>query len=73
MVSTPMLEGILDQQPDPAAVRAKAESFHPLRRLGTGADIANAFVYLASDEARWVTGAVFAIDGGFTAGRDVEF
>jgi NAD(P)-dependent dehydrogenase (short-subunit alcohol dehydrogenase family) len=73
MVSTPMLEGIIEQQPDPAAARAAAESFHPLRRLGQPEDIANAFVYLASDEARWVTGGVFSIDGGFTAGRDVEF
>jgi meso-butanediol dehydrogenase/(S,S)-butanediol dehydrogenase/diacetyl reductase len=73
MVLTPMMEGILEQQPDTAAARAAAESFHPLRQLGRPEDIANAFVYLASDEARWVTGGVFSIDGGFTAGRDVEF
>lgn len=73
MVATPMLESIFEEQPDPAAARAKAESFHPLRRLGAAEDIANAFVYLAGDEARWVTGAVFAIDGGMTVGVDVEF
>lgn len=40
---------------------------HPLGRLGQPADVAQAAIYLASDEATWVTGATFAIDGGYTA------
>lgn len=39
---------------------------HPLGRLGTPEDCAWAAVYLASDESRWVTGASFMIDGGYT-------
>ncbi|MBE6555412.1 MAG: 3-oxoacyl-ACP reductase FabG [Ruminococcaceae bacterium] len=35
----------------------------PLRRLGTPADIANAFVFLASDEASYITGVVLSVDG----------
>ncbi len=40
---------------------------HPLGRLGEPQDIAAAAVYLASDEARWVTGVLLPVDGGFTA------
>ena len=35
----------------------------PLKRLGTPEDIANAFVFLASDEASYITGAVLPVDG----------
>lgn len=42
-------------------------SLHPIGRLGTPEDIAWAAVYLASDESTWVTGALFAIDGGYSA------
>jgi NAD(P)-dependent dehydrogenase (short-subunit alcohol dehydrogenase family) len=36
--------------------------------LGDPLDIADGFVYLASDEARWVTGTELIVDGGLTAG-----
>ncbi|MCT7294340.1 SDR family oxidoreductase [Rhodococcus sp. PAE-6] len=51
---------------DPAEARPAIEALHP---LGTGdpSDIAWGAVYLASDEARWVTGSELVIDGGFTA------
>jgi NAD(P)-dependent dehydrogenase (short-subunit alcohol dehydrogenase family) len=65
---TPMLERFLEGQPDPDASRAFATRLHPLGRLGTPRDIADAFVYLASDEAAWVTGAALAVDGGLTSG-----
>jgi NAD(P)-dependent dehydrogenase (short-subunit alcohol dehydrogenase family) len=41
---------------------------HPLGRLGTPHDLAEAFVYLASDEASWVTGTAVVVDGGLSAG-----
>jgi NAD(P)-dependent dehydrogenase (short-subunit alcohol dehydrogenase family) len=65
---TPMLERFLEGQPDPDASRAFATRLHPLGRLGTPRDIADAFVYLASGEAAWVTGAALAVDGGLTSG-----
>jgi NAD(P)-dependent dehydrogenase (short-subunit alcohol dehydrogenase family) len=40
----------------------------PLRRVGAADDIASAALYLASDEASYVTGVPFLVDGGFAAG-----
>jgi NAD(P)-dependent dehydrogenase (short-subunit alcohol dehydrogenase family) len=40
---------------------------HLLRRLGEPRDVADAAVFLASDEARWITGVVLPVDGGYTA------
>jgi NAD(P)-dependent dehydrogenase (short-subunit alcohol dehydrogenase family) len=45
------------------------EAYAPLKRIAEPAEIAAAIVYLASPEAAFVTGAVFAADGGSTAGR----
>jgi NAD(P)-dependent dehydrogenase (short-subunit alcohol dehydrogenase family) len=65
---TPMIEGYFADQPDPEASRAFAVSIHPLGRLGKPRDIADAFVYLASDEATWVTGTALVVDGGLISG-----
>jgi NAD(P)-dependent dehydrogenase (short-subunit alcohol dehydrogenase family) len=65
---TPMLERFLAGKPDPEATRAWAASLHPLGRLGAPRDLAEAFVYLASDEASWVTGTALVVDGGLTSG-----
>jgi NAD(P)-dependent dehydrogenase (short-subunit alcohol dehydrogenase family) len=66
--ATPMLERYLAGQDDPAAARSFAAGLHPLGRLGEPRDLADAFVYLVSDEARWVTGTALTVDGGLTAG-----
>jgi NAD(P)-dependent dehydrogenase (short-subunit alcohol dehydrogenase family) len=65
---TPMLEQFLSKQPDPEGARRAATGLHPLGRLGTPHDLAEAFVYLASDEASWVTGTAVVVDGGLSAG-----
>ena len=40
----------------------------PLRRIGTPEDIANAYVWLASDQASFVTGTCLSVDGGIVTG-----
>lgn len=42
-------------------------ALHPWGNIGTGEDIARAAVFLASDDAAFVTGHALAIDGGYTA------
>lgn len=51
---------------DPQA-RKVLEERQPLNRIGEPADVSNAAVFLASDEAKWITGAILNIDGGKSA------
>ena len=67
-VETPMVLTYFEAQDDPVASRTAVEAAHPLGRMGQPAEIAGAFLYLASDEARWVTGTALVIDGGLTSG-----
>jgi NAD(P)-dependent dehydrogenase (short-subunit alcohol dehydrogenase family) len=65
---TPMVENHLRRTSDDLeAAKAAAGSVHPIGHMGDPDDIAWAVVYLASDEAKFVTGAELAIDGGYTA------
>lgn len=64
---TPMVDGFLRGQGDVAAGRAAVDALHPLGHIGEPDDIAWGAVYLASDEAKFVTGAELVIDGGYTA------
>jgi 3-oxoacyl-[acyl-carrier protein] reductase len=61
--ATPLVASILDDPDETARVLATV----PMRRPGTPEDVVSAMVYLASDEASYVTGAVFTVDGGQTA------
>jgi NAD(P)-dependent dehydrogenase (short-subunit alcohol dehydrogenase family) len=62
-IHTPMLGRVLGDRPE--AVLAPHAA---LRRVGQPDDIARAAVYLASDEAAYVTGVPFVVDGGYVAG-----
>ena len=67
-IDTPMIHGYFNDQPDPRSAQEAAVRLHPLGRLGKPDDIADAFVHLASDDARWVTGISYVVDGGLLAG-----
>ncbi|WP_189047094.1 SDR family NAD(P)-dependent oxidoreductase [Aliidongia dinghuensis] len=64
---TPMLDQMAATTRDPARFRTNLAGTVPLGRFGQPEEVAALAVYLASDEARFITGAEFAIDGGFTA------
>ena len=64
---TPMVEGFLSGQGDVAAGKPAVDALHPLGHMGEADDIAWGCVYLASDEAKFVTGSELVIDGGYTA------
>jgi NAD(P)-dependent dehydrogenase (short-subunit alcohol dehydrogenase family) len=51
---------------DPAAARRLREATVPLQRFGDAWDVANTAVFLASEEARYITGAEIVVDGGLT-------
>lgn len=53
---------------DPAVLERVA-GWYPLGRVGTPDDIAAAVLFLASDEAAWITGAALPVDGGLLAGN----
>jgi 2-keto-3-deoxy-L-fuconate dehydrogenase len=66
-VQTPSLDDRIDAQPDAVAARKAFIARQPMGRLGRPEEIADLCLYLASDEAAFVTGAEFVIDGGMTA------
>jgi NAD(P)-dependent dehydrogenase (short-subunit alcohol dehydrogenase family) len=65
-VDSPWVGSILAGNSDPAAARAKMIERQPLGRLGRPEEIADAILYLASDEAAFMHGACLVVDGGFT-------
>ena len=67
-VDSPWVGRQLDAADDPEAARAALVARQPLGRLGTPAEVAGAAVYLASDEAAFMTGSSLVIDGGILAG-----
>ena len=53
-----------NQERIPPAQQEAMAAFHPLRRLGTAEDVARAAVFLASDDAAWITGEILDVTGG---------
>jgi 3(or 17)beta-hydroxysteroid dehydrogenase len=66
-IATPMVDALAAAYPDPQQARERLEHANPLRRIGEVDDVAHLVLYLASDEAKYVTGAEFVVDGGATA------
>ncbi|MBZ9963353.1 SDR family NAD(P)-dependent oxidoreductase [Mesorhizobium sp. BR1-1-2] len=69
-VDTAMRRRTVDNLPAQAKVELEAyvERSYPLGRIGRPEDLAGMAIYLASDEAAWTSGGIFAVDGGYTAG-----
>ena len=70
-IETPLLESVMGD-PGMAAFRDRYRSEHKLGRFGRPEEIAAAAVFLASDEASFVTGHALVVDGGYTAGTRTE-
>ena len=64
-VLTHQVQKWIDAQPDPRAVMDGLLAHHPIGYLGTPEDIANGIVFLASDQAKFMTGSELVMDGGY--------
>ncbi len=65
-IDSPMLQDFLAAQSAPDDYRRAYDEMHPIGRVGTIEEVANVFLFLASDEASFVTGANYQVDGGIS-------
>jgi NAD(P)-dependent dehydrogenase (short-subunit alcohol dehydrogenase family) len=63
LTDTPLADRLINTE----AKREAAAKRHPLQRIGTAEDVANAALFLLSDESRWMTGQILGVDGGMSA------
>ena len=63
-----LAEGYFQSQPDPVKAREEAGKLHALWRIGKPEEVARVAVFLASDDASFMTGASVVVDGGFGSG-----
>jgi NAD(P)-dependent dehydrogenase (short-subunit alcohol dehydrogenase family) len=67
-INAGLAEGYFESQLDPAKAREEAGSLHALGRIGQPSEVARVAVFLASDDASFMTGSALIVDGGFSAG-----
>jgi NAD(P)-dependent dehydrogenase (short-subunit alcohol dehydrogenase family) len=67
LIDTPLVGDL--SRPELQPIRETMRSWHAMERLGKPEEIANCALFLASDEASFVTGSALVVDGGWTAGR----
>ena len=68
VVETPLIVNLIDKAPDPAAARGAYEGMSPLKRMAQVDEIAKLVAFLASDDAAFISGSEYVIDGATTAG-----
>lgn len=69
-IDSPMLHDFLALQSDPIAFRKQYDAMHAVGRVGRIDEVANVCLFLASDEASFVTGANYVVDGGYSVKGD---
>lgn len=72
-IDSDLSNAYIDAQDDPASARVGLLAMHPIGRTGTPQDVGGAVVFLASDEAAFITGQVLVVDGGRTAKLPLPF
>lgn len=70
LIDTPMTAML--QEPELRVLRERMVDLHALKRMGQPEEVANCAVFLASEEASFVTGTALVVDGGWTAGHRLE-
>ena len=63
-----LAEGYFQSQENPAQARVDAGKLHALWRIGKPGEVAQVAIFLASDDASFVTGSAYVVDGGFGSG-----